>query len=417
MLYHLLSGEPPFTAKHDPQGEDMLWNVMHLPVKWERLQMVGVSELGVEFLSRMLVTDPSERASDEELLDHPWIRVAEGPADAPDCVLSDPADRLNAHASQLSIGDEEDDGAEGQVGDAMEDPRASKRARVWVPDVTRNVWGETASMVVRNQQRENRAYQLPLDTTFPPPPVFAHDGGVQPPNRLFGEIGLSALASSGALGLEGSRALQVHEAGPGNYDISSDALYSDSRALSLEGASAASVSSIHAEFQQNTDRGTTQNNIPNPQQLSGPTYSGGAPSLLGTEALVGRLNMASTASGASAQAEDHKPATPKLPKDRDFPSVQHSSKRSSRDMLPPEIEGASKRSKIAGVEEHPSGELLNICSRDILLRVAHPSKISDRRACLPCLDLTQEAATMVDTKTANSRVDHTRALTTCQQRP
>ena len=357
MLYHLLSGQPPFTARHDPSGEDMLWNVMHVEVNWELLKMVGVSEPGVDFLSRMLVTDPSERASDEELFDQPWIRVAEGPADAPDCVLSDPADRLNAHASQLSIGDEEDDGAEGQVGDAMEDPRASKRARIWVPDMTRNVWGETASMVVRNQQQENRAYQLPLDTKFPPPPVLAHDGGGQPPpNRLFGEIGPSALASSGALGLEGNRALQVHELGLGDYDISSDALYNDSGAASLEGASAANVSSIHAQIQQSADRGTTQHYVPNPQHSPSPAYSGGASSLLGTEALVGRLNMASTASGASAQAEDGKPATPKSPKDRDSTSIQPNSKRSSPGMLPPEIEGASKRSKTAGVE-NSSGEL------------------------------------------------------------
>lgn len=357
VLYHLLSGEPPFTARHDPQGENMLWNVMHLSVNWERLKMVGVSQWGVEFLSRMLVTDPSERASDAELLDHPWIRVAEGPADAPDCVLSDPSERLNAHASQLSIGDEEDERAEGQIGDATEDPRASKRARSWVPDMTRNLWGETASMVVRNQQQENQAYQLPLDTTFPPPPVYAHDVGSQPqPNRLFGEIGPSALASSGALGMEGNRALHVHEPGPGSYDVSFDALYNDSGAVSLEGASAASVSNIHGEFQHNADPGTTQNNVQNPQQIPGPTYSGGAPSLLGTEALVGRLNMTSTGSGASAQAENRKPATPKLSKDRDSPSVQPSSKRSSQDMLPPEIEGPSKRSKTAGVE-HPSGEL------------------------------------------------------------
>lgn len=75
--------------------------------------MEGVSQFGVDFLFRMLVTDASERASDEELWDHPWVRVAEGLADAAACVLSDPAEGfLNAHASHLSIGDEEDDNPE-----------------------------------------------------------------------------------------------------------------------------------------------------------------------------------------------------------------------------------------------------------------------------------------------------------------
>ena len=364
MLYHLLSGDPPYTARHDPQGEEMLWNVMHLPVNWERLRMVGVSPLAVDFLSRMLVTDASERAPDEELLDHPWVCVTEGPADASDCVLSDPTERFVNAASQLSIGDEEDGRTEGPVGDATEDSRASKRTRAWVPDMTRNVWGETASMVARNQQQENRADQSPLDMTRPPldltrppPPIPAYNVGSQPqPNRLFGEIGTSALASSGALGLEGNRALQVQGPGTGNYDLSSDALYNDSRAGSPEGASAANVSNIHAGSQQNANRGTTQDNVQDSQLFPGPTHSRGASSLLGTEALVGRLNMASTGSGASARAENGKPATPQLSHDRDSPSPQPGSKRSSQELLTPEIEGASKRPKTAGVEQ-PPGEL------------------------------------------------------------
>lgn len=357
VLYHLLSREPPFTAKHDPQGEDMLWNVMHKPVNWERLRMVGVSHMGVDFLSLMLVTDASERASDEELLGHPWLRVAGGPADASDCVLSDPTDRLlHAHASQLSIGDEEEETAKGLGGDTTEDPRASKRARAWVPDKTRNVWGETASMVGRNRQQEDTwaDRQLP-DMNGPPPPPMP----VAQTNRLFGEIGTSALASSGALGLEGNRALQVHGQDSGSYDLSSEGLYDDSRAGSPEGASAANVFTTHVDHQQNTNRGTTQDNVQHLQHLPGPTHSEGAPSLLGTEALVGQLNMASTRSGASAQAENVKLATPALSKEPDSTSSRPASKRSSQDMLPPGIEGGSKRSKTTGME-HPSGEQPNM---------------------------------------------------------
>ena len=323
--------------------------------------MVGVSHLGVDFLSKMLVTDASERASDEELLDHPWVRVAEGPADAADCVLSDPAERfLNAHASQLSIGDEEDDRPEGPSLDATEDPRAAKRARTWVPDITRNVWGETASMVVRNEQQANRADLPPFDMACPPPPIPAYNvGGQSQPNRLFGEIGASALASSGALGVEGNRALGVHGLGAGSYDASSEGLYDDSRAGSPEGASTANVSNTNADLQHDTNQGTTTDNVQHSLHLPGITHSGGAPSLLGTEALVGQLNMASTASGASAQAENGKPATSELSKDRHTPSSQPNSKRSSQDMLPPGIEGASKRSKTANVQ-HPSGEPPNM---------------------------------------------------------
>ena len=352
MLYHLLSSEPPFTAKHDPIGEDMLWAVMHKPVNWERLRMVGVSRLGVDFLTRMLVTDPSERAPDEELLDHPWIRVAEGPADAGDLVLSDPADRLNAHASQLSIGGEDEIATEGRVGDATEDPRASKRTRSWVPDFTRNVWGETASMVARNQQQADSSDQLPLDLNGPPPPIQAQIVDQPQAGRLFGEISESALASSGALGAEGNRALHIQGHGAGSYDISSDGLYDDSRAGSPEGANAANLPNSHSDHQQNINSGTTQDAFQHSQRLSGLIHGEGAPSLLGTEALVGRLNMASNESGASAQVDKGKRATPEFSKDRDFQPV---AKRDSHKMLAPNIEGASTLPKTT-VTERPSGE-------------------------------------------------------------
>ena len=312
--------------------------------------MIGVSNIGVNFIARMLVTEPSERASDEELLDHPWICVAEGPADASDCVLSDPTERLNAHASQLSIGEKEDDRPEGLGGDTTEDPRASKRARSWVPDMTRNVWGETASMVVRNQQHEARwADEALPDMEFEPQTISEHNIGNQPqPNRLFGEIGTSALASSGALGLQGNHALQIQGAGPGSYDLSSDALYDVSRAGSQDGASAGN----------NANRSSTQDHTQNLQHFPVPTQNGGAPSLLGTETLVGQLNMASIGSGAFAQAENVKPATPNTTKDTDSQSSQPDPKRSSQDMLPPDIEGASKRFQATAVE-HTSGELLD----------------------------------------------------------
>ena len=308
--------------------------------------MVGVSAMGVDFLARMLVTEPSERASDEQLLGHDWILVAEGPADASDCALSDPAERLNAHASQLSLGEKEDDGSEGLDADTTDDARASKRPRSWVPDMTRNVWGETASMVVRNIQEQARWADEGLFTAgFEP----QHNVGYQPqPNRLFGEIGTSALASSGALGLQGNHALQVQGVGPGNYDASSDDLYNVSRPGSQDGASAVN----------DANRSSTQDHIQNSQRFPASTQSGGAPSLLGTEALVGQLNMASIGSGAFAPAENVKSATPDTTKDTDCQSPQANPKRSSQSMLPPEIGEASKGFQVTAVE-HTSGELPN----------------------------------------------------------
>lgn len=41
----------------------------------ERLQEVGVSEDGVDFLKRLLVADPSCRNSAAEALDHSWVKV------------------------------------------------------------------------------------------------------------------------------------------------------------------------------------------------------------------------------------------------------------------------------------------------------------------------------------------------------
>ena len=332
----------------------MLENLMHRPVNWERLKAVGVSDLGIDFLSRMLVTDPSERASDQELLDHVWTSEAEGPADAADCVLSDPTERLNAHASQLSLAEEEEEEEEskgpGDVG--TEDVHVSKRARTWVPDTTRNAWGETESMVVRNQQLGDWAEGSGLGIEYPPAPISGGNFGNQPqPNRLFGEIGASALASSGALGVQGNRALEVQGSGPGSYDVSFDAaLYDVSRAATSDGASAAT------ELMKDANRGTTQHPNQNLQRLHAPTPSGGAPSLLGTEALVGQLNMASIGS------ENGNTATPNPTKEPNSASFRQHPKRSSQDILAPEGEGASKRLKTTGVE-HASGQLPNTSER------------------------------------------------------
>lgn len=43
--------------------------------KWEWPKNVAVSSTGKDFVSRLLVVDPTERLTGEEALDHRWMKV------------------------------------------------------------------------------------------------------------------------------------------------------------------------------------------------------------------------------------------------------------------------------------------------------------------------------------------------------
>ena len=229
----------------------MLTTIMNLPVEWNLLDQAGVSQNGIDFLKSMLVIDPSQRPSDSTLLEHPWLQ---GTNDAPAVGTGDELD-----ASQLSLRDKT------EANSALdEDDEIGQRDN--------DLWPGQLGM--------------PMPRITRPPPVGSHP---PPPNRLFGEIGSSALRSSGVLGQEAHGALGVPTPAvvpptTGSYDPSS--------------SSASYTDAPHAGY---TSAGAQAKSVRYPDlhySMANPT---GAPSLLGAESLVNNFHMASTESRKSRE--------------------------------------------------------------------------------------------------------------------
>ena len=51
----------------------MLRTIMTTDVEYDLLREEGVSEEAIDFVSRLLRTDPHERPTERELFKHPWI--------------------------------------------------------------------------------------------------------------------------------------------------------------------------------------------------------------------------------------------------------------------------------------------------------------------------------------------------------
>lgn len=318
VLFHLLCASPPFEASADHQGEMMLLVIMNSNLNWNKVRRVGVSDKGIDFLSRMLVTEPSQRASDEELLHHSWIIGQNGRAD--------PSSLEELAASQLSIAD-------------------------GVPDPTSGLGGyddgqEEASYDWRNEET--------IDMTNPPPPNPLYDYTAGRPavaNRLFGEITNSALRSSGVLGENAHSALQM--TGPGSYDPSPSGSYIQTRGGGKEFTSAeiAEASRLNSELSNLYNEEVAQSNTPQEGYPLG--FSSAASSLLGAEALVDQLNMASPDSGNSLQSGGTKPATPKT-SHRELMPAPSLLKRFSRDLETDVAVHHSKRFKSHHAESQSS---------------------------------------------------------------
>ena len=361
----------------------MLMNVMSTEIDWDRLRQAGVSDEGIEFLQRMLITDPSQRASDAELLDHIWIRHMNGPADVSGTDVEDQSRDLDA--SQLSLADDDGQQGTGHELDEMDDPRAPKRQRGWVPG---GIWGQP---VIDGAPRDLPPLPMapPHNVRYPPSP-----------QRLFGEIGTSALRSSGVLDSNAHAALQVGQ--PGSYSVSSmeEAAFLENAAVQAGQPGGYSVSSMEEPAGGNyevdsvdvlmegthdqssnasyinsragrtpsddfgsyidpayvgndhhrVNKDVTQQNLQSPPTLPGPTSAVFAPSLLGTEAMVGQLNMASSESGASTPVVGSKPTSPKS---REISPALAGSKRSIKPSESLESDANTKRSKTSRAKSSP----------------------------------------------------------------
>lgn len=259
----------------------MLEIVMTSPLDRGRLKNAGVSNEGIDFVSKMLVVDPAGRSTEAEWLKHPWFTKTDH-VDTDDVQMEGGASALDSidgggselDASQLSLAenpldheiDDSEDGLTTEV-DELEGGRESKRFKLGSPRGREGLPTDEISHPHLPGEPTESVYS----EAAPPPAITS---------RLFGEIGASALGSSGVLGYNALAALEMppERSRDESFDTS-ESWINDARIISDEGA----VSTArHSKGQ------------------PGLVSMGAAPSLFGAEALVGQMNMTSLASSGSA---------------------------------------------------------------------------------------------------------------------
>ncbi|CAG8919541.1 unnamed protein product [Penicillium salamii] len=250
VLFHILSGVPPYSGRAEDRGVQMLRTIMTSNADFDVLRHAGVSESGIDFVSQLLNRDPFSRPTERECFQHPWIAdVADvDEYEDDDDLLSDHNDYNDA----LSVIGE----------DAEDELDASQLSIADGPGYTHQALEEGGSMEAISKKPRVEEY-LPSEIRYPSLPEISfqeeHVAAVDKhTKRLFGEVSSSALRSSHALGsMDGYdfNQYQIQE-----MNSSGESMMSDD--------ANESIISLPAE-----------------------PFGGTAPSLMGTEKLVGQLNM------------------------------------------------------------------------------------------------------------------------------
>ncbi|KAF2400375.1 Pkinase-domain-containing protein [Trichodelitschia bisporula] len=300
VLWYALCGKPPFEGVSDHTGRGMFEKIMGTNLSIEPLRAQGVSMTAVALLATMLNTDPSKRPGPRQCLEHDWLATLESrPSVATGLGLSaipegneDEVHRGTDALSQLSIreepGDEYGDFEwDSQDLDLLVAPRMSKRFKqehYLAPDQIRDP--EPIPSSSPDSASHDEANEM-INMHKTPRPAQ--------PARLFGEIGVSALQSSGVLGAHTNVALRMSSQMPENNHLAAKAKGHDD----FDNGNFSALERRLTKFV-------------NGQEDS---QGGAASSLLGAESLVREMNMESPLSAPSPDEvalEQPGPHTPQL---------------------------------------------------------------------------------------------------------
>lgn len=325
VLWNALCGEPPFEGKQDSSGLAMFNHIMEKELDVSPLKKYNVSQDCIDLLTQMLRRDPVSRPTEVQCLLHPWLREGANIPDDPtlESIAEENEEEEEAEhqLSQLSINEnfhesEEADVLSDEEFEHLLDPRQSKRIR-HDPLFPR--------YQLRDQESESSAAPSPQsdmegvldEESFQPMP--------KAPNaqRLFGEIGKSALESSGVLNLHAKQALS--NAGSPESD--------------MQGSS---------RLQGGRRQNTSTEGIPTlDQDVS-------SSSLFGAESGVRELNMGSPHSAGSGQQTPNEPATPKTPEVLQHSSLGYSQKDPSQNSEPTPRARPPMQSRLISLPKTPS---------------------------------------------------------------
>ncbi|KAL1998201.1 hypothetical protein VTN02DRAFT_6661 [Thermoascus thermophilus] len=271
VLYHILSGTPPYMGRADDRGAQMLRTIMTTDPDMDVLRTEGVSEEGIDFVAQLLNRDPHARPNEHECLQHPWI------ADVPD---------VDEYEDEQRPADER--GTLPPIGEASEDELDA--SQLSLNDKSDGEDDDPKASLEEKEPKRPRVGEIPAEIRYPSlPNIESFEDVLTPPRtnprRLFGEITGSAAHSADAFGL-GVDAIERAEG------------FSDQSSVSSGSASSSGNESLASAT-----------------SLSGRNLAGSAPSLMGAEALIGRLNM-DTPDPATPNATPNA-TTPRSPVGRD----------------------------------------------------------------------------------------------------
>lgn len=179
VLFYALTGAPPYPVKSGISYTELLFQIMTKNLDIAPLTGVNVSAEGIDFLRRMLDRRPETRATVEDLQDHPWLSGMGvvrhvGPSQSYD-EISD--DELEQGASQLSLED---------------------RQRLQHQQL--DIEGGLIDDEVVNDENHFSGYESEKENyTFGYDNVANNHQPNNQPQRLFGEVNVSAIGSSGVI--------------------------------------------------------------------------------------------------------------------------------------------------------------------------------------------------------------------------
>jgi serine/threonine protein kinase len=291
VLYHILCNKPPILGTANDKGAQMLNNIMTREIDFEPLFDMGISEEAVHFISNLLKRNPALRPTPRACFEHIWVSEV---ADLVDYMELD--NELPAYRGQgLATVDEADEELHStSTDDAYAELfEAGGGLSIGYPQPSNT----RASKRQRGNPYRRTPAQSPGDVQYPRLPQLPHPENSPAANvqRLFGEITPSLLKSSG-----------VFAAPP--PPVSVPVLQHRVEQISVNDF----VTFDSSEPPQNTGE-ASQQPLQYPRALGMPgALPSSAPSLLGAEAQIGQLNMASPEAGHSegTTPETGNPMTP-----------------------------------------------------------------------------------------------------------
>ncbi|RKU42092.1 hypothetical protein DL546_000051 [Coniochaeta pulveracea] len=286
VLFFAMTGRPPYPARGGTSYSELLHRIMTQDLDISPLQQAGISALGTDFIRRMLERRPENRATVNMLKDHPWLGGT-GQAFSRDQDAGESFDeisddeQLDQQTSQLSLTDRR------HAVEILEDE------------------GVQDENLFSGYESEKENY------TFGPESQPPKEGRSEPETagRLFGEVNVSAIGSSGVI--SSARLNLPMTASGASFDTTEILAYG-------EDDERAEVSEIKDSFESedNTPKQKTKNSQRqssgsqgqglrvsalsashrrSADQTNNNTFNVGSEDLGGTESIMEHLNMRSAA--------------------------------------------------------------------------------------------------------------------------